>query len=149
MVTIMAQTSVRIMQCVSAKSGILKIDCIGVGVGIILHSQAKKIGAGIHVLAPHSASPDPPNPAKFADTAIPYAIDLIEKEGAAPPFKVAIAGGAAMTGTSTSSGIGTKVVDAVKDAMKKAGLSISVDQTGGSNIRSMILNIDTGEIQVS
>lgn len=144
----MAETSIRIMQCGSATSGILKVDRVGVGVGVLLYSQSKKIGMGIHTLAPKADSPNPPNPAKFADTAIPYGISLLEKEGAIPPFIVAIAGGAAMSGAPVNSGIGKKVSDSAKEAIKKARLNIRIDKTGGTNIRSMMLNVDTGEIQV-
>lgn len=145
----MADTSVKIMQCELANSGTIKIDRVGVGVGILLYSQSKKIGIGIHTLAPQSDTPNPPNPAKFANTAIPHAIGLLEKEGAAPPFTVVIAGGATMAGAPTGNSVGTKLAEAAKAALAKANLNIKTDQTGGSNIRSMILNIDTGEIQIN
>ena len=128
--------------------GTIKIDRVGVGVGILLYNQAKKIGIGIHTLAPQADSLNPPNPAKFADTAIPYAIGLFKKEGAEPPFTVAIAGGAAMAGAPTSNSVGMKVAEAAKAALAKEKLNIKTDQTGGSNIRSMMLNLDTGEIQI-
>ena len=82
----MAITSVKIMQCVLAKEGQLKIDCVGVGVGIMLHRPRKKVAAGLHVLAPHSATQTPDNPAKFADSAIPHAVDMMEKEGLVGPL---------------------------------------------------------------
>ena len=144
----MAETSVKIMQCALADSGTIKIDRVGVGVGILLYSQSKKIGVGIHTLAPQADSPTPPNPAKFADTAIPHAVGLFEKEGAGPPFTVAIAGGATMAGAPTINSVGLKLAEATKAALAKAKINIKSDQTGGSNIRSMTLNIDTGEIQV-
>lgn len=145
----MTETSVKIMQCALANSGIIKIDRVGVGVGILLYSQSKKIGVGIHTLAPQSDSPQPPNPAKFADTAIPHAIGLLEKEGAGPPFTVAIAGGATMAGAPATNSVGMKLAEAAKAALTKARVNIKTDQTGGSNIRSMLLNIDTGEIQIN
>lgn len=144
----MTETSVKIMQCSLADNGMIKIDRIGVGVGILLYNQAKKIGIGIHTLAPQADSLNPPNPAKFADTAVPHALGLLEKEGAGPPFTVAIAGGASMTGSPTNPNIGLKVAEAAKAALAKAKIFIKTDQTGGSNIRSMTLNIDTGEIQI-
>ncbi|NLD39226.1 MAG: hypothetical protein GX654_20405 [Desulfatiglans sp.] len=144
----MAETSVKIMQCLLADKGILKIDRIGVGIGILLYNQAKKIGIGIHTLAPQADTINPANPAKYADTAVTYAIKLFEKEGAAPPYTVAVAGGATMTGSPASTNVGLKVAEAAKAALAKAKLNIRTDQTGGSNIRSMILNIDTGEIQI-
>jgi len=144
----MAETSVKIMQCLVADKGILKIDRIGVGVGILLYNQAKKLGIGIHTLAPQADTINPPNPAKFADTAITYAIKLFEKEGAGPPYTVALAGGATMAGSPASTNIGVKIAEAAKSALAKAKLNVRTDQTGGSNIRSMILNVDTGEIQI-
>ena len=145
----MMETSVKIMQCSFADSGTIKIDRVGVGVGILLYSQSKKVGIGIHTLAPHADTPNPPNPAKFADTAIPYAIGLFEKEGAGPPFTVAIAGEATMAGAPTANSVGMKLAEAAKTALANAKLIVKTDRTGGSNIRSMILNIDTGEIQVN
>ena len=145
----MTETSVKIMQCALADSGIIKIDRVGVGVGILLYSQSKKIGIGIHTLAPQADTPTPPNPAKFADTAIPHAVGLFEKEGAVPPFTVAIAGGATMAGAPVNNSVGMKVAEATKSALAKAKINIKTDRTGGSNIRSMILNIDTGEIQIN
>jgi chemotaxis receptor (MCP) glutamine deamidase CheD len=144
----MTETSVKIMQCALADSGTIKIDRVGVGVGILLYSQSKKIGIGIHTLAPQADSAAPSNPAKFADTAIPYAIGLFEKEGASPPFTVVIAGGATMAGAPSKNSVGMKLAEATKAALTKANVRIKADQTGGSNIRSMILNIDTGDIQV-
>lgn len=144
----MAETSVKIMQCLLADKGILRIDRIGVGVGILLYNQAKKIGIGIHTLAPQADTLNPANPAKYADSAVTYAIKLFEKEGTVPPYTVAVAGGATMSGSPASTNVGLKVAEAAKAALAKAKLNIKTDQTGGSNIRSMILNIDTGEIQI-
>jgi chemotaxis protein CheD len=144
----MAQTSVKIMQCAIAKEGQLKIDCIGVGVGIVLLSQSKKVAVGLHVLAAHSSTPIPENPAKFANSAIPHALNLLKKEGVGPPYTVAIAGGAGMAGASASMGMGSKVIDAVKEALAAANLKISQDETGGTNIRSINLNISTGKIDI-
>lgn len=144
----MAQTSVNIMQCTVAKDGQIKIDCIGVGVGIIIHSTSTKVAAGIHVLAAHSSTPAPPNPAKFANSAIPHALNLLKEEGANPPFSVVIAGGAGMAGASAGIGMGSKVIEAVKEALTAANLKISQDDTGGTNIRSIHLNLATGKTEI-
>lgn len=137
------------MQCALADKGQMRIDCIGVGVGIILHSRAKKIAAGLHVLVPHSATLSPPNPVKFANLAIPHALALLEKKGVSPPLTVSIAGGAAMEGSPAGISMGTKVVDAVKEALSAAKLSVTQDDTGGSKIRSMRLDIETGKIDIT
>lgn len=143
----MAETSVRLMQCVVASEGVLKIESIGVGVGVIIYSSFQKKGAGIHILAAKSETPTPDNPAKYANTAIPYAIDELKKNGANPPFSVAIAGGGAMLQGASSMGL--KNVEAVKDALKQAGLSIKLERTGGSGIRSVVLDLEAGKLKIS
>jgi chemotaxis protein CheD len=142
----MEQISVRIMQCKTAKKGQLTVDCIGVGVGVVLYDKTKKIGVGLHVLAPRSAVPAPPNPAKYADTGVPHALELLISEGGLTNPLVAIAGGAAMEGSLAGSSMGVKVVEAVKDALSKSKLNIFKEETGGSRIRSIILDIDKGQI---
>jgi chemotaxis receptor (MCP) glutamine deamidase CheD len=145
---IMEQTSVKIMQCKTAKSGQLTVDCIGVGVGVIFYDRIKKIGVGLHVLAPRSAMSSPPNPAKFADSGIIHAIDLLVKEGSQANPLIAIAGGAAMEGSQVGASMGVKVVEAVKEALSKTKFNISREETGGSKIRSIILDIDKGQINI-
>jgi len=142
----MEQTSVRIMQCRTAKKGQMSVDCIGVGVGVVLYDKIKKIGVGLHVLAPRSAVPSPPNPAKYADTGVPHALELLIKEGGLANPLVAVAGGAAMAGSNAGSAMGVKVIEAVKEALSKSKLSIFKEDTGGSKIRSIILDVDKGQI---
>jgi chemotaxis protein CheD len=142
----MAETSVRLMQCAVASSGVLKIDRVGVGVGVILHSAAKKTAAGVHVLAPNSVSPTPDNPAKYANTAIPYVLDQLKVKAVTPPLSVAIVGGAAMM--QDGGGMGAKVAAAVKDALRDAGLAVRLDKTGGSEVRVMTLDLGTGKVKV-
>jgi chemotaxis protein CheD len=142
----MEQTSVRIMQCKTAKKGQLTVDCIGVGVGLVLYDKTKKIGVGLHVLAPRSAVTEPPNPAKYADTGVPHALELLMNEGGPANPLVAVAGGSAMEGALAGSSMGIKVVEAVKEALAKSKLNIYKEETGGSRIRSIILDIDKGQI---
>ena len=144
----MAIASVKFTQCIVVSDGILKIDRIGAGVGVIFYSAPLKKGAGLHILAPHAGSIKPSNPVMYADTAIPHVLDLLEKEGANPPYSVAIAGGAMMLGREKSSNIGGKVVSAVKEALKKTGLNVKIDKTGGSQIRSIFLDVDAGKIKI-
>jgi chemotaxis receptor (MCP) glutamine deamidase CheD len=44
--------------------------------------------------------------------------------------------------------MGVKVVEAVKEALSKAKLSIAREETGGSKIRSIVLDIDKGQINI-
>ncbi len=142
----MAETSVRLMQCAVVSSGVLTVDRVGVGVGVILYSPTKKMAAGVHVLAPNSASATPENPAKYANTAIPFALEELKKKGAGPPLHVAIVGGASMLKGAVS--MGEKVVAAVKDALKQAGLRIKLDKSGGSQICLIAVDTETGQMGV-
>jgi chemotaxis protein CheD len=144
----MEHTSVKIMQCKPAKKGQLTVDCIGVGVGIVFYDRVKKVAVGLHVLAPHSSTAAPLNPAKYADSGVTHAIDLLAKEGSQATPLVTIAGGAAMEGSSAGVNMGVKVVGAVKEALLKAKLSITKEETGGSKIRSIVLDIDKGQINI-
>lgn len=143
----MADILVKVAKFEMASKGLLKIDQIGAGVGVIMHSSANNIGAGLHILGPHTDSKGS-NPLMYANTAIPYALEQFEKNGVKAQWTIAIAGGASMMGQQSAASVGPKVSTAVKDALKEAHLNIKIDETGGPKVRSMILDIDTGKIEV-
>ena len=144
----MAETSVKLLECVIATGGLLKIDQIGSGVGVILYSPSKKMGAGLHILAPRSGRIASQRPIMYADTAIPYALEELARRGVTPPFSVAIAGGAALLKSQNALGSSLHVIEAVKQALAKAKLSVKIEETGGTQLRSMLLDIDAGKIRV-
>ncbi len=137
------------MKCLIADRGLLIIDRIGAGVGIIMYSPAQNIAAGLHVLAPYSDKPAPVNPIRFANTAIPQTLFQLQKMGVESPSSIAIAGGASIQGMADAADIGPKVLDAVKKAFSKARVKIKLEETGGPKIRTMILNIDAGKIKIA
>jgi chemotaxis protein CheD len=144
----MEQTSVKIMQCKLVKKGQLVVDCIGVGVGVIFYDRVKKIGVGLHVLAPRCAMPSPPIPAKFADSGIPHAMEILMQENPSAAPVIAIAGGSSMEGSPAGLSMGGKVVAAIKEALDKANLKISIEETGGTKIRSLTLDVENGQINI-
>jgi chemotaxis receptor (MCP) glutamine deamidase CheD len=145
----MTVTSVKFMHCEVATTGLLRIDHIGAGVGVAIYSASQKIGIGLHVMAPKAESIKPTNPIMYANTAIPYAITLLEKSGATPPYSVAIAGGSNMLSKEKALAIGQKIADSVKAALNEAGFPAKVEKIGGTTIRSMILDIDGGKIRIT
>jgi chemotaxis receptor (MCP) glutamine deamidase CheD len=145
----MSETCVALLQCGVADSGLLKIDRIGSGMGIIIYDSARHIGAGVHVLASQSLSLNLPNPLMYANTAIPHALAEINRKGGKAPFSVAIAGGAALRVKQTDQTAGTQIIEATKEALKKTGLQVTLEQTGGNNIRCMVLDIDAGKIKIT
>jgi chemotaxis receptor (MCP) glutamine deamidase CheD len=84
----------------------------------------------------------------YANTAIPHDLEALAQRGVKPPFSIAIAGGASMLKSQNASGSSQQVVQAVKDALKAANLSAKIEETGGTKIRSMTLDIDAGKIRI-
>lgn len=145
----MSEINVNILQCAVISAGSLRIGRIGSGVGIILYNESTKKGAGLHVLAPNSGTLNAKNPVMYANTAIPYALAELEKQGVKGDMHVALAGGASLLGTTTRSGdVGKEVVTAIKEALKNINHKIEKEETGGNKIRSLLLNADTGEMHV-
>ena len=145
----MSMTTVKIMECAVADQGEMKIERIGVGVGVILYSPTQKIAVGVHVLAANSVSPTPDNPAKYANTAIPFALEQLGKKGVKPPLTVAFAGGSEMMNMPPEIRMGPKIVASMSDALKQANLAVKMEKTGGADIRSISLDIGTGKIDIT
>ena len=144
----MPETPVGLMQFAIAESGRLKVDRVGIGVGVIIYSASQKKAAGVHALAPISTNPNPDNPAKYGNTAIPYALDQLQQKGVNPPYSVFVVGGAVMPGTPPAASMGPKTVAEVKEALTSANLNIKEDHTGGSQILVMTIDLDTGKTEV-
>jgi len=123
----MAETSVKLLQCELATAGLLKIDQVGSGVGVVIYSPLQKVGVGLHILAPFSGNVASKNPLMYANTAIPHAMELLARKGVKPPFSVAIAGGASLL---------------------KSALNVKLERTGGAKVRSITLDIDAGKIRI-
>ncbi len=144
----MAETSVKLLQCEVASGGLLKIDQIGSGVGVIIYSASHRTGAGLHILAPRSGRMAVKNPLMYADTAVPFAMEQLAKRGVKAPFSVAIAGGASLLKCQTAMGSSQRMIGAVKEALSKAALTVKLEETGGAKVRSMTLDIDAGKIKI-
>ena len=145
----MSETNVALLQSGVADSGLMKIDRIGSGMGIIIYDSARQIGTGVHVLASQSLSLNHPNPLMYANTAIPHALAEITRKGGKAPFSVAIAGGATLRVKQTDQTSGMQIIEATKEALKKTGLQVTLEQTGGNNLRCVVLDIDAGKIKIT
>lgn len=144
----MAEISVKLLECEIAASGLLKIDQIGSGMGVIFYSPSRKVGAGLHILAPRSGNVVAKSPVMYVDTAIPYVMEQLALKGVKPPFSVAIAGGASLLRSQTVLGSSQRMVQAVKEALQKVSLQVKLEETGGVKVRSMTLDIDAGKIKI-
>lgn len=141
-------TSVRHLRCICVDSGRLEIDNIGAGVGVLLYSPEHKTAGGLHVMDVYKTHSIPRNVARHANTAIPYALNMLKERGIEPPLVVAISGGAGLAKMPEEANVGQKIVSAVREALSNANLSIKFEQTGGSKIRRMRIDLDTEQIEI-
>ncbi len=130
------------------------IITLGLGscVGIVLYDKTTKIGGMVHIMLPDSTQfKNTDKPAKFADTGIELLYNELIKYGANKPYITAkIAGGAQMFKGHTSNllNIGERNIIKTKEVLKKLGITLRAEATGGNKGRTLILQTDTGKVLV-
>ena len=120
----------------------IRTSGLGSCVGVVLYDEVKKIAGMIHIMLPDSAlGRGTLNIAKFADTGITALIDKLALEGVSKlSLKAKMAGGAQMfqfTSNSDSMRIGPRNVEAVKQELKKHGIRLVSEDTGGNSGRTI------------
>lgn len=133
--------------------GILTTLGLGSCVGIALYDKNKKIAGLAHIMLPSSLEiKNNNNKAKFADTALELLLIKMEKLGARKHTIVAkIAGGSQMFNFNSESDIlriGERNTIATRENLKKFGISIISDDTGGCFGRTIELDAETGILLV-
>jgi chemotaxis protein CheD len=121
---------------------VLRTTGLGSCVGVVLYDPTCKVGGLAHVMLPESPPAKPSvNRGKYADTAVPYLVELMEKKGARKSRMWAkLAGGAQMftfAGQSDLMRIGPRNVDAVKMALARMGIPVLAEDTGGNYGRTI------------
>lgn len=136
-----------------------RIVTLGLGscIGVCAYDTQTRIGGMAHIMLPSSSmaatsTSETPNPAKFADTAVPLLIREMEKMGVRRErLIVKIVGGAQMfcgNGYEDHICIGNKNIIAVETICQQLGLFISGRSVGGNSGKSVFLDLETGEVQV-
>lgn len=128
-----------------------KIRTTGLGscVGAVIYDEQRKIGGLAHVMLPDSnlTKEKKFNIYKYADTAIPFLVDQLIKNGARSfHLKAKIAGGAQMFKLSSNSNImriGPRNVEAVEASLKKFKIPIIAKDVGGSSGRTIEFDPET------
>jgi len=132
----------------------IRTSGLGSCVGVVLYDERKKIAGLIHIMLPDSTLGKvvPGNVAKFADTGIDAMIGELTKQGVQKfSLKAKIAGGAQMFKFSSeqdSMRIGPRNVEAVKKALRKNGVRIVAEDTGGSSGRTIEFNPETSMLMI-
>lgn len=131
---------------------VLVTFALGSCVGICLTDCSTKIGGLSHIMLPDStaAAGGESIPMRFADTAVPMLINQMCAMGASRCcIKAKIAGGAVMFKTSSDRfNIGERNIEAVKAALRKAGIPIIAEDTGLDYGRTVYFYPETGCMEV-
>lgn len=126
---------------------------LGSCVGIAAYDPLARVGALVHVLLPDSGgkAPDPREPARFADTGIALLLERLSEAGALKSrLIVKIAGGAAVLGAASAEKfkIGDRNAEAIREHLKRRGITISAQDLGGTKGRTLEFHVGTGQTMV-
>lgn len=126
---------------------------LGSCIGISLYDPQTKIGGLLHIMLPDSKQARASdNPAKFADTGIPLLLNDVVAMGASKSRLVAkIAGGAQMFAFANATDImrvGNRNADAVKQILRRHGIKVIAEDTGGNYGRTVQIDLNTGVYKV-
>ena len=148
-----------------AIGGRLQACGLGACVGLCLYETQTRVAVLVHVVLPKSlpaAAGRPavtPLPGKCADTALLHALaELTRSGGQAKTVQAALVGGAQIfTPPNTGAGdaaslsrleIGQRNVLALKEELRRAGVPLCAEETGGHGGRTVTLEAGTGNIWV-
>ena len=124
------------------------LTSVGSCVAICLYDSIHRCGGLAHIMLPHSTNgPQEPLPSKFADTAVPALAKAIRKINRDETrLSAKIAGGANMFANTGANGldIGTKNVQAVRNALTQHKIRLVGEDVGGSHGRRVTFNVASG-----
>ena len=121
---------------------------LGSCIGVAFYHPRLRLGAMGHVVLPR-ANGQATTPGKFADTAVPFMLQLMLQEGANAGGLIAkIAGGACMFGGNGPLQIGQANAEAVEAALTAAGVRLVGREVGGNKGRRVVFNAATGSLTV-
>ncbi len=136
----------------AAETGRICVHGLGSCVAVALWCARPRVGMLCHVVLPDSCLGTAQNgPARFADRAVPFALDVLRRRYGvpAPQVVVKLAGGAVLFASLGGSlAVGPRNVEAVEAALAGAGLRPAAQDTGGKLGRSVRLDVDTGLMTV-
>lgn len=128
-------------------NGMLITYALGSCIGICLYDPLIKLGALIHVMLPLNMETNRKNTMKYADTGIRETIRMMEGRGASRSRMTAkIAGGAKMFEISGNAlgNIGQRNIESVKINLKREGIRLVKEDTGGSIARTLLFDVSNG-----
>ncbi|MHB9093059.1 MAG: chemotaxis protein CheD [Eubacteriales bacterium] len=131
---------------------VLQTCGLGSCVGVCLWDPLTKVGGMAHIMLPSSSLGKSGNDAKFADTAIPWLITEMRKNGAESSRLISkIAGGSQMFAFYSDNDImriGERNVEATKAVLSKLRIRILAEDTGGNYGRTIEFHTESNQLYV-
>jgi chemotaxis protein CheD len=129
---------------------VLATFALGSCIGLSVYDPSAAVGGMLHYMLPDSAI-DPArgraNPYMFADTGIPKLVEQVCGRGANRRRLIAhAAGGASMMDPQAVFDIGKRNYLALRKMLWKAGILLAGESVGGSNSRTIRLEIGSGRL---
>ncbi len=129
---------------------------IGLGscVAIVLYDGVRNVGGLAHAMLPDpSSSRRPAPPGRFASTAVPELVRLMEECGARKhALRARLAGGASMFASvlpESGRQLGMRNVEAARVALAALRIPVDNEDVGGSHGRSVFLHTCDGRVVVT
>jgi len=133
-----------------------ELVCLGLGscVAFSAHDSESGVAGMAHMVLPDSTNGKPGGAeAKFVDLAIPLVLKEMEALGAnRKKMKIHLAGGAQMlqgASFTDTMQIGKRNAEAAQETLKKLGVRITTEDTGGHSGRTVRLTVASGQLNVS
>lgn len=122
---------------------------IGSGIGVTVFDPISGVGGVLNFMLPDSTQSNGIDPEKvplmFADTGVPFFVKALFEQGVhLDRLKVVIAGGAHIMDQTGMFNIGAKNHTALKNSLATYALKIRHEDIGGTNIRTLSLEIVSG-----
>ena len=140
------------MKVSSSKGDVIITHALGSCLGIAIHDPVARVGGLLHVMLPLSTvnpSRAKENPFMFVDTGVPRLfIDCYKKGAKKERLIVTVAGGASSKGEDDYFQIGKRNFTMLRKLLWKNGVLLKSHDVGGTNSRTMSLEVGSGEVAV-
>lgn len=130
---------------------VLVAHSLGSCVGVALWDHEVRAGGMAHVFLPHKSGDVDESPGRYGDTAVAHLVKgLIGLGCKKQNLRAWLAGGAnVLPGLASTVGdVGAMNARAVREALRKEGISVAGEDLGGNCARTMRLYIGTGKVEV-
>ncbi|KUO77019.1 MAG: archease [Clostridia bacterium BRH_c25] len=132
---------------------LIKIFALASCVAVTAYDPKRKVAGMAHIAlpAPNMAGEDTTRPCYYASTAVPLLINKICLDFGCPKDELEINffGGAKSIRRDDIFNIGEKNINAVKNALNCLNLKYRAAEVGGTNSRTLEMDIATGKIKVA